>query len=226
MTESKRKPKYVITLRSINTQLIDDKYGLSTENKTTTKISDLDTPQTRKTMVFMGPSKQLHKCNVSMIEHNKGTELSNTYSCFWCRNRFDNLPIGCPIKHIPDNIEYSYDSIINSKTYKINEATGSSRYITDGAFCSFNCCMTYIEDNRTNVLYRHSKQLLLKMYNDMFNTKTTSISAAPHWRILKEYGGNLEIDDFRASFDRMEYKDHGKIKMISECHLYEKKLKF
>jgi hypothetical protein len=226
MTDSKRQPKYLITLRSLNTQLIDDKYNLSTETKATTKISDLDTPETRKTMVFMGPSKQLHKCNVSMIDHQTGNALNNTYNCFWCRNAFDNLPIGCPLKHTPDNLEHVYDSIINSQTYKINETVNSNQYITDGAFCSFNCCMSHIEDNKKNVLYRYSKQLLLKMYNDMFNTKTTSISTAPHWRILKEYGGNTSIEDFRSSFDRVEYKYHGKIKMTNECRLFEKKLKF
>lgn len=228
MPESKRQSKYRFTLKSLNPQLIDDKYGITSEIETTTKISDLDTSQTKKTMVFMGPTKQLHKCNVSMIDHSTKTKLNNDYNCFWCRNSFDNLSIGCPLSHVPDTTEYSYTSVINSNIYKIKEETDtkSNSYITDGAFCSFNCCMAYIDENKKDTLYRYSKQLLLKMYNDMFDTKTTSISKAPHWRMLNEYGGNLSIDDFRSSFDRIEYHEHGKIRMACEGHLYEKKLKF
>ena len=52
--------------------------------------------------------------------------------------------------------------------------------------------------------------LLLKMYNDIYqHTTIPYIEEAPHWRKLKEYGGDLSIDEFRDSFNKIEYKNHG-----------------
>ena len=52
-----------------------------------------------------------------------------------------------------------------------------------------------------------SEMLLLKMYNDIHQDQTPY--EAPHWRKLKEYGGELSIDEFRDSFNKIEYKNHG-----------------
>ena len=37
-------------------------------------------------------------------------------------------------------------------------------------------------------------------------TKNVIISPAPNWRTLKEYGGHLDIQDFRNSFNKMDYE--------------------
>ena len=42
-------------------------------------------------------------------------------------------------------------------------------YETDGCFCSFNCCLAFINDNVHNAMYSSSKHLLMKMYYDIFN---------------------------------------------------------
>ena len=44
-------------------------------------------------------------------------------------------------------------------------------YETDGIFCSFNCCQSYINDNKHIRLYDNSHMLLLKMYNDLMELK-------------------------------------------------------
>ena len=60
--------------------------------------------------------------------------------------------------------------------------------------------------------------------------KLPKISPAPHWRMLKEYGGNLDIKKFRDQFNKVDYEEHGvtneipKFKSIGR--MYEEKLKF
>ena len=56
-----------------------------------------------------------------------------------------------------------------------------------------------------------SEMLLLKMYNNIYPTSIHSIDEAPHWRTLNTYGGNLSIEEFRATFNKIEYKNHGMI---------------
>jgi len=81
-------------------------------------------------------------------------------------------------------------------------------YETDGAFCSFNCCMAFIKDNIHNPLYKNSKNLLIKMYIHVFNpTSKFKINTAPSWRLLKSYGGFMGIDEFRNSFNTYIYID-------------------
>ena len=103
-------------------------------------------------------------------------------------------------------------------------------YETDGIFCSFNCCKAFINDNKHKNIYNHSLTLLTKMYNDMLGTTVSVIDTAPHWRNLEEYGGHLSISEFRNSFSKADYEEHGIIRNIpsyrSVGFLYEEKIKF
>lgn len=103
-------------------------------------------------------------------------------------------------------------------------------YETDGVFCSFNCCKSWINDNKTKPNYSLSEMLLIKMYNAMMGTKNVSIVPAPHWRVLEQYGGHLNIIKFREGFNKVEYKMHGQTRPIPKCislgTLYEENIKF
>ena len=96
-------------------------------------------------------------------------------------------------------------------------------YEVDGIFCSFECCLAFIQENKNIPLYVHSKSLLIKMYSEMYN-EIKVIENAPSWRLLKAYGGNLEIDEFRASFNRITYNEsyslYSRLRTISKT--YEK----
>ena len=52
-----------------------------------------------------------------------------------------------------------------------------------------------IKDNKHNNLYEQSDNLLIKLYRDMHCCKNDviKINPAPHWRLLKTYGGYLTI---------------------------------
>ena len=43
----------------------------------------------------------------------------------------------------------------------------------------------------------------------MMGTKNIQINSAPHWKLLKEYGGNLSIAQFRDQFNKIQYTYHG-----------------
>lgn len=243
---------------SINTNLLKEVPPLPVE---ITKISDLVVDKNTTDISFFDESKRIHKCSISMIDFYSLEELKQhqLYDCFWCKSSIPlNIKcIGCPIKYQPNQLIKQYHSEISKDKYIIKENIISSSdniiddiiddnkqikyntvmkdyYITDGIFCSFNCCKAYIIDNRYNCLYDRSDTLLLKMYNDLYNTSLTIIEPAPHWRKLKKYGGDLTIDEFRNTFNKVIYKDHGIIQNFSRKtkefksigFLYEETLKF
>lgn len=226
----------------------------------TTKISELSVSRNTPEIVsFVDEAKKPHKCTVSMVDFQSKKEFSqrSMYDCFWCRNSIPEkvIAIGCPIKYIPTQAVKTYYSEISKDRYTIKQNITSKHqetiskpskhnsknsnnihllnknyYLTDGIFCSFNCCMAYIEDNKHKSMYTMSQMLLLKMYHDIYPDKVPCIDEAPHWRKLKQCGGDLTIEQFRDSFNKIEYKEYGFVSKIPKCQslgvLFEEKLKF
>lgn len=165
----------------------------------------------------------------------------NDYDCFWCRYKTtDCCVIGCPIRYIPNQVVKRYYSEIsrNIRTIKenisqvktttvplLNEDSETSAsqsknkfsiesgdyYETDGVFCSFNCCMAWINEHKHIRLYDSSKLLLYQMYRDIFKTNRTKIIPAPHWRLRVESGGHLTMAEFRKSLNVIEFDNSGPI---------------
>jgi hypothetical protein len=250
------KSKYSFTLKDLNIGNIHNKYAIVVENidlstfdnpNSTTKLTDLH-KNTPEVVSFLDDSKQLRSCNVSMIDFTSKKKVNLLrYNCFWCRNPFDCKPIGCPLKYVSNQVFRKYHSHISKDTYKIKENVTTNRmmlldndkfipmhtgeyYETDGIFCSFNCCQSFINDNKHIRLYDSSHMLLVKMYNEILNTKNAIITPAPHWRTLEYYGGTINIIQFRENFNKVEYEYHGNIKHIPNFlplgMLYEAKIKF
>lgn len=259
MSKAKCKPavkKFIFTLKDLNLEQIHINYGilctkpksLVDDPKQTTKLSELNNlDKNVDTILFFDEAKRSHSCQISMIDFqsNKSVNLLR-YHCFWCRHPFECQSIGCPIKYISPQAVKKYYSYISKDTYTIKEnITESSKsklnstqfslsddsyYQTDGVFCSFNCCQSFINDNKHNVLYNHSNMLLLKLYNDLLGKKTTVIPPAPDWRLLDHYGGFLNIIQFRENFNKISYENHGYTKplplFLPIGRLYEEKIKF
>ena len=227
------KKKYIITLRGIKRHI---------NTNTFTKISDLGCKRNNATMTFLGEKKQIQVCDMSLIDFKYNPDVD--YHCFWCRHPFETLPIGCPISYSPSTLSSTYKSAINQISYTIHEDTyeatikephlerhDKSVYKTDGVFCSFNCCKAYIDYKKTDTLYRNSDMLLVQMYNNIFKTNISKITPAPDWRILLSYGGVIDIEEFRNSFEVAEYQPNGIAldafeNLHSIGHLFEKRLKF
>lgn len=239
--------KYIFSLRGINIEKIEQNYNFVQSQSVeiipsnTTKIDDLDCKKD-KIISFLDESKSIKKCCISIIDFS----VDNLYKCFWDKNEIPNgtSPIGCPIKYVPDKCVKTYFSEITKDKYKISENISEQRfyeinnrndkritteqkgyYETDGIFCSFNCCLSYIEEEKHNSMYRFSKMLLYQLYRDANNIDIKEIIPAPHWRLLRDFGGNLSIQEFRDGFNKIEYINHGMVSFVSSGRLFEDKIK-
>jgi hypothetical protein len=254
-----KKGKYIFTLREVNIEKINHTYGIKSSNRdvipeyinstNTTKLTELNTENgTPEIISFLDESKRLHTCQVSMIDfQSKMDVILLKYHCYWCRHPFDNRPIGCPINYVSSQAEKRYHSQISRDTYTIKENITANRrtilekdyefslklgeyYETDGVFCSFNCCQSWVNDNKHNRLYDQSTNLLMKMYNNIMGTRMIKVSPAPHWRVLETYGGHLNIIKFREGFNKIDYEYHGNTKPLPKFlpigSLFEEKIKF
>ena len=243
--------KCIFVLTSINITTINDKYNMNisfedeVQKLKTTKLTDLEKNTINKNaevFSFLDESKKTHKCIISMIDFKTKLNAKElNYNCFWDRNPIDGEPIGCPINYIPKQIQKTFFSHISKDTYFIRENVVSDSkiqeegivtlnndyYETDGAFCSFECCLAFILDNKHNRMYDMSQMLLTKIYNKLNNTKAMTISPASSWRVLKEYGGHMPIEKLRSNFGKIDYDYSGYTqKCLPIAHLYEEKVKF
>jgi len=102
--------------------------------------------------------------------------IKNKSCCFWCCHSIDNYIFGMP---------YNYDSI-NDTFYIL------------GSFCSLNCANAYnfsVNCGSDKVWEVNSWiQMLAKRYGYKM-----TIRPAPSRYLLKMFGGNLDIDDFRKA---------------------------
>ena len=275
-TRTRKSNKYVFTLKNINTEKIDQKYGIilisnisqnieqPTNTTMLTELSELNKNTSLDIVSFLDESKRLYQCNVSMINYSTGKSTEYLkYKCYWCRYLFDSIPIGCPISYTSSKAKKTYYSEVSKDNYSIRENITKYKkklvedstlfmtknkaqvkiakeefYSTDGIFCSFNCTKAFIKDNKHNLLYEHSDNLLIKLYIDMNskdskdsnNSNNIKINPAPHWRLLKDFGGHLAIEDFRENFNKCTYDFFGHINIQSLYKpvgmLFEEKINF
>ena len=231
---------YSFILKNINLIEINKKYNLEIPiiNTKTTDIKELNS-NIPKIVSFLDDFKSIHKCNISIISEN------GFYSCFWCRHPFESIGIRCPLNVINSEITKTYFSNITKSNLTIKEEVleekigdelynnielvNNSMYETYGIFCSFNCCKSWIIDNKHDYKYTNSNYLLMTIYNKLSPNKNfNEIIPAPSWEVLENYGGHLSIDKFRNNFNKIYYNDMGDINLphfISIGTFFEEKIK-
>ena len=206
--------KYTFILKGIDVDALNIKYELNIssnlvnppkEKTDITNITDLSIPDT-KHFSYLDEAKREHTCLVSMISVLARERLPNSIdiNCFWCRNKFETMPIGCPLAFVNSQITKKYYSEITKDNYTIRENVSQSKidevnerdkndvrdfsieprdhYEVDGIFCSFNCCLSFIRDYEHDPKYMDSETLLTSIYRNTFNTQK-SILPAPSWKI-------------------------------------------
>jgi len=192
---------------------------------------------------------------------NERLPITTQLCCWWCRHSFSSTPIGCPIAFVPGKVTKAYHSEITKDRYSITDNITKFRksildilmdehesvfeiknnhdeyFIVDGVFCSFNCCMAHIKNCYFQSSYSESEQLLYHLYSKVFSDEQADsldeiiIKQAPHWRLLRDYGGPLTIEEFRESFKTVEYEDmDDHIFRMPQCrilgHVFRKQFKF
>lgn len=234
--------KTLFLLKGVFHEVVDQKYKFTSQIETTntdvtrtniTELSSIKNDSQNMSFSFLDEAKKDHLYIVTMFnEIGKQLSEKTDLCCFWCRHTFQTRPIGCPLYYLPHRIIKK----INSETSKdvcilrenISLATfekiktslihipvlEQDIFIVDGVFCSFPCCMAFIQDNKNkNPLYRESECLLRQMYQKIFETadRTNPIISAPSWRLLQDYGGHLSITDFRRCFENTHYIETNQI---------------
>ena len=174
-------------------------------------VTDVD--EIISTFSYSDETRKFHKCIVSKI----GDFNSGAYHCYWCRHPFKTQALGCPIKYMPNTSVRTYYSEMTKSNFSVKESVCFNQHVkhkddietiendyyeTDGIFCSPNCLLSYIKDNKKNALYIDSETLFYRLCPD-------KILPAPHWRVLDVYGGPLSIEKFREGFSKMHYEDRG-----------------
>ena len=96
--------------------------------------------------------------------------------CWWCCHPYDTEPLSLP---------YRYDDLRN-------------KFSTAGNFCSWSCMKSYALDrygiNKGGIICGNIVVMRRKMYNHV-----GTVRPAPNRYTLDVFGGNMTIDEFRAS---------------------------
>jgi hypothetical protein len=133
--------KFIFTLKNINTDQIEQKYGitelticlenLKIQPSNTTKLTelyDLKQDSSYDVVSFLDETKRLYKCTISMIDFHTKLEIDNLrYNCFWCHHKFSTKPIGCPIRYVANKAIKKYFSEVSKDNYIIKENVTSNK---------------------------------------------------------------------------------------------------
>lgn len=162
--------------------------------KTVPKKSDLDKLQTD--LENLGISDNKSKNYETIVSNNMKIKA---YTCF--KGEYENaeLPSSTHIHCWWDR--HSIPSHIHPLGLPIRYKNGY--FDTEGIFCSFNCMSSYLHDNCSNVIYKDSGALIYLLYKTLFKEYPVkmNIRKALSWKLLKQYGGNLSIEEFRDMFN-------------------------
>ena len=117
--------------------------------------------------------------------------------CWWCKHPFKNNKVELPTRYYDDKF-YCY-----------------------GMFCSYECCEAYNIDLNDENVYNRSSLLKYHYYKTFGHFK--NIEKAKDWRILKPFGGNVDINDYRDNFNNIS-EDYNYLKppMVSRYAQIEK----
>lgn len=126
-----------------------------------------------------------YTANRDIVENKTWLDRTNS-ACWWCCHKFDTLPIGLPLD-------------FDSKTKKFR---------VKGVFCSFSCMIAYKNDNKITNVEHHIRYLYKKLTGTDFMEKANLITAPPRC-MLKLFGGDLTIEEFRS-----KSTEHKKYKMV------------
>ena len=106
-------------------------------------------------------------------------------------------------KRLIDILQNNENNICNFKQNEKNNEKNLHKVLTknffetEGTFCSFNCIVSFIEENSSNPIYQNSNNLIYLMYKQIFGWyPEQSFIRSPSWKLRKEYGGPLSDEDY------------------------------
>jgi hypothetical protein len=106
--------------------------------------------------------------DIDNYDNINGKKISEV--CWNCCHSFNNNILGLPLRY-------------NNK-----------RFYTVGDFCSLECAARYAYENYNNI---YEIMSTINLYNNMILNNNNKINLAPNKLILKKFGGNIDIDEYR-----------------------------
>jgi hypothetical protein len=101
-------------------------------------------------------------------------QFKQNTKCLWCKHSFNTLPVEMPEDYYNETF-YCY-----------------------GHYCSWNCMMAYNIDLNDTATWKRASLINLMFYKTYGFFK--EIIPAPSWLMLEDFGGILEINNFRNLF--------------------------
>jgi hypothetical protein len=126
--------------------------------------------------------------------------------CRNCHHTFNNRPIGCPIKYLPDikddkdPLKKQIEDFFKAHNYEYDSTYG---FGTDQLFCTPSCIKSYIFERLSiepmSMKYNNSLSYLTLLVKKMYNIEgiPEKIRCADPIESLGAYGGHVEIDEYR-----------------------------
>ena len=120
------------------------------------------------------------------------------------------------------NILTNNPDIVYENKYETKEQKREHKIITknffetDGIVCSFNCMVSFIEENSNNPLYQNSYNYSYLMYKHIFGDYPSQpFIRSPSWKLRKEYGGPLTDEDYSKYIQSIPIIESKQIKTIN-----------
>lgn len=111
-------------------------------------------------------------------EYSRGTEIvKSDFRCYNCHHNFSNKPFYLPVDYCQE----------------------LNRYKVMGNFCSPNCVKSYALSHK---IYSNKAYLVGQMYRKLLGHQI--IKKAPPIQCLKEYGGYMDINEYRNTFNKYD----------------------
>ena len=104
-------------------------------------------------------------------------------------NNYDNIN-GKNISEVCWNCCHSFNNNILGLPLRYN----NNRFYTVGDFCSLECAARYAYENYNNI---YEIMNTINLYNNMILNNNNKVNLAPNKLVLKKFGGNIEIDEYR-----------------------------
>ncbi len=198
---------------TISQTLIGDIDGEDTDIPVTQLLYE----KSKRAYYFLDARKMQNKFWCIMVDVTLSGPLPSSIQkpCWWCRHKFNFRPIGCPLKYNSNKCTGIEKERYEEKLKNTNlPASTNDFFETEGIFCSFPCCKAFILDQHGSAKYKESITLLSLLFSILHGIQSVfSVSgnpeidfpAAPSWKLLREYGGHLTIEEYRATFGKLEY---------------------
>lgn len=172
-----RKPKTNITINENPVFESEDKVdNLVIKINTKNNNLSLDNLNQEVNKILENTDQSDYNLNNNNVMNNN---LNNNLICWNCCHKFHNIIIGLPIKYV-DNLFYTY-----------------------GNFCSLECATRFTFDNFHNDISEIYANI--NLYNNIVNKKKTNVKCAPHRLSLNIFGGILSIEEYRKTFEVLDY---------------------